>query len=338
MSTDVPAGMEDIETLEQVLPLHPAVAVPTSSHMDQRNSPGKSIALASRPNSLQSSHSNLELVEWKFVPTTSNQAVTKSTTTVVDANGTAPQESEGNHLTPPQTFSPMSEPFRIASSEGKLHKSSFNGEDMILGDTSSQQPLPVSPVASMSVHTKKADDRLYKLTSGKPDIVAQIDSPIASTAGGLRDVLSSSTDKDYSSSSVLPCRRLPIVEQNNNVEYVGRTLFLQSIASVLLPVEINEPKRDRTKAFAIIGTAGQGKTQTALQFAVRNKEFFQVILWARADKDHKILQDFAGFAITLGILAKTTNNLWEDARALVRWFELAGIHRVAPRPSPLSSG
>lgn len=251
--------------------------------------------MASRPLSSQSSLLTLRSAEKQFTSATSassNPAVTGVTSTAEDAGMMIPQQSESKDGQI-SIFTAESEPPETLRTGQKLHAFTIDHDNA-------------------TVSTK-----------------SQTDSIAAPSAGDLRNVLGPSVDKEPLSPAILPCRWLPTVERNNNIEYVGRTSYLEVVASALLPTQISEPKQTRVKAFAIIGTAGQGKTQTALQFAVRNQDAYQAILWARADKDHKILQDFAEFAVALGLLVKTTSNLWEDARALIRWFEAAGMCAVA---------
>lgn len=125
----------------------------------------------------------------------------------------------------------------------------------------------------------------------------------------------------------LPCHKLPPAENYARTGFVGRNQYLETMASSLLPSGSGQPISVIPKAFAIVGVAGQGKTQTALQFALRHKHLYDAILWAHADESHKILQDFADFAVALGLQAKTTNDQLADAKVLKHWFETTGRHK-----------
>lgn len=225
------------------------------------------------------------------------------------------------------SYRPLSSQSSLSSTASSVTSSRFLAETTTNAEDESMivPQLSESRDGQISFHAFSAEPATDNDRSASVGTVPQTISVAAPSAGDLRNVLGPSADGEPSSRAVLPCRWLPTVEGNNNIEYVGRTSYLKAISSALLPTQVDEPKQTRTKAFAIIGTAGQGKTQTALQFAVRNQASYQAILWTRADKDHKVLQDFAEFAVAIGVLAKTTNNLWEDAKALIRWFEVVDL-------------
>ena len=73
--------------------------------------------------------------------------------------------------------------------------------------------------------------------------------------------------------------------------------MLEKMENFLNPSQIEIVPRYLT----ICGLGGVGKTQTALEFAYRYKDTFDIILWATADTRLKLDQTYASFATALGI-------------------------------------
>lgn len=82
-----------------------------------------------------------------------------------------------------------------------------------------------------------------------------------------------------------------------------------------------DPKSQQS--FALCGLGGVGKTQTALNYVFEHMEDFQVVLWAHADTRGKLLEDFGGFAMELG-LTKRGDSDHTGRDLLKRWLETAG--------------
>ena len=71
----------------------------------------------------------------------------------------------------------------------------------------------------------------------------------------------------------------------------------------------------RLRTFAICGPGGMGKTQIAMEFVYRHKDF-DAILWVQADEPSKIAHDFSNIAITLGLVS--ANSVEARDRVLAR--------------------
>lgn len=80
----------------------------------------------------------------------------------------------------------------------------------------------------------------------------------------------------------------------------GRQTLLQSIHAFLDPSKTQGACRILT----ICGLGGVGKTQTALEFAYRNIDAFDVVLWAEADTLFKLDSAYASFASALGLMGE----------------------------------
>lgn len=116
----------------------------------------------------------------------------------------------------------------------------------------------------------------------------------------------------------LPCRVVKPHQRNPN--FVGRAELAEKIQRVLAPSS-EDPKAQRS--FALCGLGGVGKTQTALNYVFEHMEDFQVVLWAHADTEGKLLEDFGGFAVELG-LTKQGDSDHTGRDLLKKWLETAG--------------
>lgn len=102
---------------------------------------------------------------------------------------------------------------------------------------------------------------------------------------------------------------------NNN--FVGRQDILREIKVELID---GEQKPNSSRAFAIYGTAGVGKTQTALEFAYKHKGSFPSILWASAETRYKLLQSLSDYSIMLGLVSDSTGPT-TNADTLMHWYQ-----------------
>lgn len=116
----------------------------------------------------------------------------------------------------------------------------------------------------------------------------------------------------------LPCYEIPF---GQNPKFYGRTDTLLKIEEALLKAQPSGDNKPR--AFVISGTAGIGKTQTALHFAYQHKEDFPSILWASAETPNKLVQSLATYALTLGIISEPSE-FAVDAEKLLRWYRSTG--------------
>ncbi|KAF2477128.1 TPR-like protein [Lindgomyces ingoldianus] len=78
----------------------------------------------------------------------------------------------------------------------------------------------------------------------------------------------------------------------------GREDALEAIQDALKPDE----KPFLLKTFALYGMGGVGKTQIALQYALRNRDCYQAILWVTADNAINMGQSFREIAKLLGLI------------------------------------
>jgi hypothetical protein len=101
-----------------------------------------------------------------------------------------------------------------------------------------------------------------------------------------------------------------------NKEFVGRTGALQESETFLNPQNV----RDEAQVFALIGSGGMGKTQTALAHVFNHWERYNAILWVQAVNSTKIRQTFAEFACKLGLVARTDDQSYAQEQ-LLQWFE-----------------
>ena len=76
-----------------------------------------------------------------------------------------------------------------------------------------------------------------------------------------------------------------------------------------------------TGAAAVSGMAGQGKTQTAVEYAYRHKSDYLPILWARADSREALISSFAGLAFTLNLPEASTVEQPVAVAAVKAWLE-----------------
>lgn len=104
------------------------------------------------------------------------------------------------------------------------------------------------------------------------------------------------------------CHHIP---SELNPRFWGREQALQAIEAILNPDD--EP--NSLKSFTLYGMGGVGKTQIALQYANRNRERFNVILWVAADSTISIGQSFLNIARNLGL--ETTDEKIQDAVAAI---------------------
>lgn len=110
-----------------------------------------------------------------------------------------------------------------------------------------------------------------------------------------------------------------------NPLFVGREQTLKNIRKVLVD-NMNAPRpRPRpttSRACALFGLTGMGKSQTARQFVEDNRNHFHHIIWVYADTEIKIQSAYSEYASMLGICDSSAGPQ-AAAAALKKWFSKA---------------
>lgn len=79
------------------------------------------------------------------------------------------------------------------------------------------------------------------------------------------------------------------------------------------------------RGFAIFGSPGTGKTQTALKFAYTHRKAYRYICWVSSETKSKLVQSFSEYAGLLGLPSgNTQRDPISDAEELKKWFERIG--------------
>jgi hypothetical protein len=72
---------------------------------------------------------------------------------------------------------------------------------------------------------------------------------------------------------------------------------------------------------ALNGLGGVGKTQTALEYAYRHQQHYQVVLWGNAHSRETLVTDFVSMAGHLNLSEKRAKDQGEAVSAVKRWLE-----------------
>lgn len=110
----------------------------------------------------------------------------------------------------------------------------------------------------------------------------------------------------------LPCHS---INTYCDPEFVGRETELTKLGDWLQQTPLVQPK-----IVLLHGLGGIGKTQTAVQYALKSTSFYSAILFARADDESKVAIDFAEFARGLGLVDSVDKDLVKPRESLKQWF------------------
>ena len=151
---------------------------------------------------------------------------------------------------------------------------------------------------SQSIPTSRSGVLSPGATSGSTDADYEIIPLLSNFASTRRD-------------PQLPCCMMPL---SPNKEFFGRTEALESLEKYFFskPSFLNQASWDfetnQTRAFAICGPGGMGKTQLAAEFVFSHKDRFDAVFWICADQAAKLAEGFGRMALELGLISQDSVN------------------------------
>ncbi|KAF3211181.1 hypothetical protein TWF106_010319 [Orbilia oligospora] len=129
--------------------------------------------------------------------------------------------------------------------------------------------------------------------------------------------------RQNSISPALPCH---VIQPPKNPYFVGRGDILEELEANLISNSFKSGSDWDTRAFAIWGPPGVGKSQTALHFAYTHEKEFPSILFTGADTETKLLSDLAAYSQTIGLTTEDqSKNLPGQVRRLLEWYETTDV-------------
>jgi tetratricopeptide (TPR) repeat protein len=136
------------------------------------------------------------------------------------------------------------------------------------------------------------------------------DTALADVTAGIRRVIGELPQMAVSA----PRAALPAVwniPYRRNPYFTGREDILQ---------QLTEAFKTGNSA-AISGLGGIGKTQSAVEYAYRSQQDYQVVLWARADTREQLIADVVAIAGLLRLQEKDAQDQNETVEAVKRWLQ-----------------
>ena len=120
---------------------------------------------------------------------------------------------------------------------------------------------------------------------------------------------------------------VPLLERQRKQDFIGWKMplapnpFFTGREKVL---DIVRKKLDSSKRVALSGMHGVGKTQVAAEYARRYRDYYQTILWVRAETRETLALDFASIARLLDLPQKDERDQAVIVGAVNRWLERNG--------------
>ncbi|KAJ8133200.1 hypothetical protein O1611_g417 [Lasiodiplodia mahajangana] len=149
-----------------------------------------------------------------------------------------------------------------------------------------------------------------------------------STGDSSRTVEAGSTDSGFEivpslSDKSSPRRRLNLpcilLEPHDaNRIFFGRDDVLDLIRDALVPVSQDAGAGQDLRQFALCGLGGVGKTEIALEFALKYRDAFDAVFWVHADEPAKLDECFQEISIRLGLQTPEEATNQVVSRSLVK--------------------
>jgi hypothetical protein len=109
-----------------------------------------------------------------------------------------------------------------------------------------------------------------------------------------------------------------------NEKFTGRDGILALLHSILEPSYQGGPKKRIARSALIHALGGMGKTETALEYTYRYRQFYDCILWLRAESRAVLIESFLGVIRLLGIAPDHLATARKIQIGL-QWFQSCGI-------------
>lgn len=108
--------------------------------------------------------------------------------------------------------------------------------------------------------------------------------------------------------------------ETHNPRFFGREDVFPQISQALLPsnTKFVSSESESLRKFAICGLGGMGKTEIAIEFALRNKDAFDAIFWISAAESTKLDARYSQIAVRLGLETQLESTNHVVSRELVK--------------------
>ena len=117
-------------------------------------------------------------------------------------------------------------------------------------------------------------------------------------------------------SELCPLPPLWNVPLPRNIFFTGQEDLLLRLTNMLQ----QEQKTALTQPHALSGLGGIGKTQLALEYAYRHREYYHAVLWGRADTNEALISTFVGIAHLLDLPQKDEPDQMVIVEAVKTWL------------------